>query len=245
MSKKSKQLKNESKPRYSRTTNMLFGHPKKLSVLTELLSRHNQETIKLGIFPDAHRKLMAYFNNCQIEISGVGIARIHPLRSDMILITDVFLLKQSGGELNTVIPACQLSEIVRNLIEKGENPGDLRLWWHSHAKMGPFWSQTDKKTISDLNENWSVAIVGNIIANLKMRVDLYKPFRTSINIPKLEIINDNQETFVENIRTEILSKVIANSPTIIDRELEFPVKDQGYIPRNFRRYPDLIYKNRE
>lgn len=90
------------------------------------------------------------------EISGFGKVI---LKDGKLRVVDAMLLPQRNGAAHTDIEPEDLGK-AEFLLK--DTPGELRLWWHSHVKMGCFWSTTDTDTIKLLGKHgWILATVFN------------------------------------------------------------------------------------
>jgi proteasome lid subunit RPN8/RPN11 len=90
------------------------------------------------------------------EVSGFGKV----IKEGSVLkVVSAMLLPQRNGRANTEIEGADVGKAEYQLRNQ---PGELRLWWHSHVKMGCFWSQTDIDTIKELGKHgWILATVFN------------------------------------------------------------------------------------
>lgn len=104
-----------------------------------------------------YHKIMHWVNKAgSDEVSGVGKitkdgSKIHVL--DAILLPQ----KNSGGATDIEPEDLAKAEFLLK-----DSPGEMRFWWHSHVKMGVFWSHTDITTLELLGRHgWYVATVFN------------------------------------------------------------------------------------
>ena len=71
---------------------------------------------------------------------------------------------------------------------KHNQPEKVRLWCHSHARFGVFWSPQDETCIDGLaNESFLLSIVVNKKRDVKVRLDIWHPFRVTLDDLPLEI----------------------------------------------------------
>lgn len=114
--------------------------------------------MKISITRDVHDKIMYWVKKSDDEVSGFGTV----IEKDGdIEVIEAFLLPQTVGGAHTDIDAAGLAKLQYKVF-KEKIPGELRFWWHSHAKMSVFWSGQDKATINELGGNgWIVASVFN------------------------------------------------------------------------------------
>ncbi len=151
-------------------------------------------------------KLDLYIAECGMEISGLGL--VH-LENDDLIVDDVLLLKQECTSGTTDIDPEELFRLMSEMSERGEDTGQIKLWWHSHVNMSVFWSGTDEATVDGFGATgWFLSIVGNKKGEYLVRLDLYDPIRIGIDNLPLNVyegskIPDLQDT----IRKEIEDKV--------------------------------------
>lgn len=108
------------------------------------------------------------------ETSGMGLLE----RDGVDLrVTRLFLLPQSGNEVETELDPAALATLVGELVEDGTDPGCLRLWWHSHARETPFWSGLDEHTIESFAPVPMVSLVVDHRARHLARLDRFEPHR--------------------------------------------------------------------
>lgn len=90
------------------------------------------------------------------EISGFGSV----VKEDGVYrVVDAILLPQKNGRAHTEIDGADVGK-AEFLLKDAD--GEMRLWWHSHVKMGVFWSDTDTDTIKELGQHgWILATVFN------------------------------------------------------------------------------------
>jgi hypothetical protein len=131
----------------------------------------------LSFTPDAWRKVVLYTLHCPFEISGLGL--VQPRGPDFV-VTDVLLIKQRVNDIATVLDRAAVSALMLELLAAGTDPGDLKLWWHSHAEEAPFWSGEDEETIEHFqNDEFMLSLVGNHRLQFLARQDHYRPRRTT------------------------------------------------------------------
>jgi len=203
--------------------------------------------MKIIIPIDIYQKMRAYVNAVDTEISGLGkIISIEDFEGDITFaIEDVKIFEQvvSGG--NTEVDKKALACFYDDLIQAGEDPSLWKLWWHSHAQMGTFWSETDENTIEDFDnetekDNWFLSLVTNLDREILTRLDIFSPFRIKKEEIPYEIIFDDA-VISEEIRQEVKDKVKDRKWNLIKKENKFkwPPEDkkEGIVHRIFSRPP--------
>ena len=100
-----------------------------------------------------------------------------------------------------------VSKFLTSAITTGINPESLKLWWHSHVNAGCFWSGTDEATIERFSNGWMLSIVGNKLGEYKARVDLYEPFRITIDELPLTVAYPIDKGLRVKVEDEIKEKV--------------------------------------
>jgi len=151
---------------------------------------------------DVYRKICAYGDLCNSEISALGSVIID---GDRIIVDDIFLFDQVVTGTSTDISSESISMFICDYIKRGKDPSTLKFWWHSHVNMGVFWSGTDTGTIDRFSSDWMISMVTNKKGELKLRLDLFHPFRMYMDDLPLNVEYD--KTFNEAIRKEIDAKV--------------------------------------
>jgi hypothetical protein len=144
----------------------------------------SKTSARVLITPTAKRKLDLYIELAgRLEISGLGLVEQHP---EGLLVEDVFIFKQECSPGETELDPKDLAIALGEMVEEGKDTEKVKLWWHSHASMGVFWSGTDDSTINDFNNVWMLSIVGNLKKEYRCRLDFYEPVRLTIDeIPLL------------------------------------------------------------
>ncbi len=104
--------------------------------------------------------------------------------SDDILVGDVRLMDQVCSAASTELS----QEALATFLVTHPQPELVRAWIHSHGRLGVFWSQQDEACIEGLaNDTYLVSIVVNKKRELKVRIDVWQPFRLTFDDLPLEI----------------------------------------------------------
>ncbi len=159
-------------------------------------------------------KIMRFVNEAgKDEISGLG----RVIRTDTgFKVISAMLLPQRNGMGHTDI---EPEDMARAEYQTKDEPGELRLWWHSHVKMGCFWSATDKETIELLGRHgWYLATVFN--QNWEHRSALY--------------IGGEQKLFIDDIRTSSHYTPSKEDVALWDAEFKKNVTDIAEADRKKR-----------
>jgi len=156
----------------------------------------------------AFQKISLYIDKASGEISGLGKIT-HDREHSEIIVEDLVLLNQKNTGSSTEIDQDALAKFYDNLMEKGENTAEWKLWWHSHADMTVFWSGTDTNTIEDFDteqdtNNFFLSIVGNKKGEFKCRLDAFRPFKYTLEDIPWDIQYDKD--LEEEITKEIAEK---------------------------------------
>jgi len=161
---------------------------------------------KVLIVPEAYARLQAYIQGCTQEISGLGTVEVE---DGFPVITDIHLFEQEVSAASTDLSADDISKFLAESVRLNLDVAKLRLWWHSHANMGVFWSGTDTGTINTCfgGCDWMVSIVGNRKNEFKTRVDLYTPFRlVADSLPLVQKFADSELDVTEEIKAKVKQK---------------------------------------
>jgi len=141
----------------------------------------------------AWMKLQALLTLSKREISGFGkvISRDHDF-----FVEDIFVLTQRVSSSETVISPEAVAGFLTELVEKGEDPGLIKLWWHSHANSGLFWSGIDHTNMRSLTRGFMFGLVGDDDGNVKVRLDLTEPIPLVIDEIPVHYDAADEETIV-------------------------------------------------
>lgn len=136
------------------------------------------EGLRVRILPAAFDKMVSFIQQCSGEVSGFG--RVVEM-SDGFLITDIIMLKQSGGAIETELSVKDIGLFFDTLITmkkegKIANPMEWsHCWWHSHVEMPAYFSPTDDRTARNFivgdQGGWLISIVGNKMNKFRVRFD--------------------------------------------------------------------------
>lgn len=109
----------------------------------------------LIIDQEVYNEIMFYVNRSEFEVSGMGKVVVEP--GGILRVVSQFMLPQKNRTTHTQV---EPEDINKLLYQLGESP---RFWWHSHVKMGVFWSGEDMSTIKENAgpEGWFINTVFN------------------------------------------------------------------------------------
>lgn len=161
------------------------------------------------LFPsDVYKRLRAYVLAIETEISFLG--KINK-KDDTITIKDIVLLKQQSTYGSTILDKEALGQFYSDLMDRGEDPSPWKCWLHSHARMETFFSTKDLETIESFDlelpaDNWFLSIVVNHAGSLRGRIDIFSPFRHTIDKLSWDIVFDDP-ALLEQAKQEISEKV--------------------------------------
>ncbi len=160
---------------------------------------------KVAVPEKVWKRLLAYIDACPMEVGGLGTIE---WKDGMLVVTDVFLLEQEVSGVSTVIDHAAVAKFLVSWVRDGKDPSALRFWWHSHADMGVFWSETDMETIRQFTQgNWLVSLVGNRRHETRTRITTNEPFPFAVDFVPVEVIPDVDEALAKAARDEVAKKV--------------------------------------
>ena len=160
----------------------------------------------------AEQKLSSYLRQAEGEISGFGIVEED---YGMLLVTDILILPQEAGAGHTDLDMDAQQELLYEMLRRKQDPATVSLWWHSHAEMDTFFSSTDEGTIdnfAELGRDWMLSLVSNHQLEHNLRLDFYKPIRTTVEDIELRRLSRINDTFDRRILAEIRAKVREKLP---------------------------------
>lgn len=154
--------------------------------------------------PDWQR-LMGYVQLCEEEINGFGLVEIV---GNHILVNGVFITRQTVGPGSAEVDEADVHHLMYQLTEKGINTGKLRLQWHSHVHMPAYFSGVDTHNIEQYPGDWMISLVLNKFGQYSARLDLFKPFRVTVEELPVRIQQPALDPRIEaECRGEITTKV--------------------------------------
>jgi len=176
-----------------------------------------EPTYKIIIPQIVHAKLMYYTRAASGEISGLGRTKF--MDDDEILVEDVLLFKQECTQGSTDLDQDTLSRFLFKIIQKGKDPTEYRLWWHTHNDFGTFWSSTDTDNIEMLSKDSTlVSICVNKLGETKVRVDTNGVEATDVSLViKSPRYKGLRERCIREVRRKV-SNVTLNTHIVDDVE---------------------------
>jgi hypothetical protein len=159
-----------------------------------------------------YQQLRAYVECTKYEISGLGKVKLVP---EGFIVEEVKIFEQNVSGTDTTLDKKALGKFYDELVQKNEDIGLWKLWWHSHAGMEVFFSKTDDDTIEDFDtetpeNNWMLSIVTNIAGDFYCQADIFQPIRCSIRDLVHEIDFSDREIKLNAI-DEVTEKVKTQS----------------------------------
>lgn len=165
----------------------------------------NSQLPTIYISYETKRKMDYYIMLTNTEISGFG--HVVPYINGL-LITDVFIVKQECNGTESDMSQEAMADMLLEMVLNEIDTSTIKLWFHSHAKMKTFWSQTDDNTIRILSkDSWLLSIVGSHIDNYLARVDIDSPIPLTLDNLDIEVITPFDANIRQAIQDEIASKV--------------------------------------
>ena len=193
-------------------------------------------TVKIDL--EAYKKMMGYAD--LIDAEYIGFLVIEQEDND-IIVKDVILPYQKVTSGDCEFDDTMFSVITEN---KNINPEKIKGWIHSHNNMEVFWSSTDEDTIKKLGRRmpFVVSIVVNKEHKMKTRVDIFRPFRVTLDDVTTKIDFYNKE-FLEELKKEVDERVEIASYTY---RKECPYrKKKNYHECKYASYSACPYNNPE
>jgi proteasome lid subunit RPN8/RPN11 len=178
--------------------------------------------MRLYFTPQAKMKLDLYIQlSGETEVSGLGKVERHG--RDDFLCSDVVLFEQASSWAGTELSQEAVAEFFEAVMERSEDPGQYRLWWHSHGDHPCYWSRVDEKTIERLGSSWLVSVVGNVRSDLLARIDVFDPVHLGMELPT-GILLEGHPDLNEAIKKELSEKVH-------QKKIMYPMRARWREPR--------------
>lgn len=164
---------------------------------------------------DAYQDLRLFTEFAPGEVSGLGTVI---KMGDILYVDKVYLFEQEASFSHTVIGKETMSKFMGDLMDQGVETERVKLWWHTHADFGTFWSKTDTDTIDGWNnetdeDNWVLSIELNKKGSIINRVDVFSPLRITVeNLPLLPTTHSGKRR--KEVAEEVAAKVKKPAPVI-------------------------------
>lgn len=136
-------------------------------------------TPKMLISSTALTKMKLYVDKCTNEVGWLGTAyKVDKNKQTYYMIDDVFLFDQETHATTTEITPEGLSQFAEELLNQKDGMeiwNNMKVWGHSHVKMGTTPSGQDDHQMDTFAKNghdWSIRIIAN--QHGSMRLDLYQ-----------------------------------------------------------------------
>lgn len=174
------------------------------------------------------QKIKCFVDLCDHEISGFGI--IERAGNDFI-VSDVFLLEQTtaADSLHVDMDSKALNLFIYEMVKKGGDPSEVRFQWHSHADGQTFFSSEDISTIAGYMNDFMISLVMNKSGKYKCRLDLFKPFHLSLEVPVLLRLSPPPDKLVGHCQEEIRRLVTVKASKFgIPVSKQASAQDDGY-----------------
>lgn len=196
--------------------------------------------MKIYIEYKAWQKIKHYTDACPYEIGGLG--KVTTDGKDFY-VHDAEIFTQKVTPAHVDMTAETLATFQFEKMKAKESLKDYKFWWHSHAKMGVFFSSTDTDTIDNSTEfPWLVSIVTNHKHELVGRVDVYQPVHIFVDKVTIEVLEPVDEELKAQCAKDIAEKVTFPAPTVYDHgkrkpfgygskySLDIPYRSKDLLP---------------
>lgn len=160
---------------------------------------------RIRVRETAWKKLIAYVEACPKEVGGIGTVE---LKDGDMVVSEVHLLDQEVTGASTRPTKAPYLKFLSDYVASGKDHTQLRLWWHSHADMGVFWSERDLATMREYSDiDYLVSIVMNRKLDSLARLTLFRPVPLAIDRVPLDVISDIDEGLRTAVAREVKAKV--------------------------------------
>jgi len=162
------------------------------------------KNFRLFLLPEVEERIRHFAKLAAGEVSGLGL--VEEVNGGF-LVTQVFLPRQECTPGGTELDQEWVAALLVTLEEEGLDSGGLKFWWHSHAGMPTFWSQTDEECIAGLaNDNFYTSLVTNKAGEMLARLDIFKPVHVTIDCVPVVVRHESRD-LLERCRKEFEEKV--------------------------------------
>ncbi|HUV84235.1 MAG TPA: hypothetical protein VMV86_00915 [Methanosarcinales archaeon] len=158
----------------------------------------------LYIDPECRKKLQYWADAATGEVSGLGLVENE---DGKMVVREVFILEQECTGSETELDTEAIAKLMTELLQNDKDPSKLKFWWHSHVNMGVFWSGTDDECAETLSSEFAFSTVVNKKGESKTRLDLYEPFRITVDNIRLLEITAEDENLKKQCEQDVKDKV--------------------------------------
>ena len=131
--------------------------------------------MNITITPDVQKKMFAWTQLAQGEVSGLGLVRKTTNTRGIVqrlCVDHLELLDQECNQVHTSLDETAVARFCHEATEMGRG-GDVRFWWHSHVDMDVYFSGKDRRTIEKLTkEDFLLSMVTNKEGDYRLRLDV-------------------------------------------------------------------------
>lgn len=157
-------------------------------------------------------KLGLYARSIDKEISGLGEI-VFDKAQNMLRVEQLHLVPQKCSAADTELTPAGLQAFLAGFLQGNGNPEHLRFHWHSHVKMGVFWSAQDDSFCRGWDAPWFAALVTNHKGEYLARLEVREPF--VMTIPMQVYVEQYYDSGMEAaVIAEIATKVEAEIPRV-------------------------------
>lgn len=171
--------------------------------------------VKVSLTEKAYKKLKYYVSECDTEISGLGRVRLVSYSKEdqlyLFQIYDLEIIPQVVSSVHATITEQDLVQFMQSKIRSKISLKDYKVWWHSHAHFGAFFSQTDENTIDESRDfPYLISVCANKKGEIVARIDFFEPIRFTKEA-EVSIESEEDEKLKKKIRAEIQRKISYSS----------------------------------
>ena len=162
--------------------------------------------IPLFISEELDLKMKYLSDNFEKEIGGWIIGEY---KDDGIYLNDLLIPEQEVSSASVDINAGSSGKLVKEFKEKCTK---IIGHWHSHCKMGCFWSYTDENNMEEIMKpRKRFLFIVSSKGEHKIRLELKEPFRISVDDMQYELQSKEYDKIRKKLEKEISKKVIETS----------------------------------
>jgi hypothetical protein len=194
---------------------------------------------QIYISSDAMAKMSLYVEGCEDEIGWLGTA-IKNVKQNYIHITDMLLFDQEVHATTTEITSEGLSSFAEELLQQADGIdiwNNIKVWGHSHVKMGITPSGQDDKQMEAFlgcGHEWFIRIICNKLGALKVDLYEYALGITYLDLPWQRVGSAEEieiERKIQELQDELDSLSLAPITLLkggITEEIKNKVKKKSY-----------------